>query len=114
MQGKPVGLAKRMDIPRAILNLRAFATAQSNLLDTSNQLKEAGVINYTSRSPIGVAGLIAPWNLPLYLLTFKIAPALMSGCTIVAKPSEMTSVTAWMLCKVSAYQTRLKRLSLTS
>ena len=53
------------------------------------------------RSPVGVAGLISPWNLPLYLLTFKIAPALMAGCTVVCKPSEMTTVTTWMLCKVS-------------
>jgi len=99
-QGKPVSLAKRMDIPRAVLNLRAFASGQCHLLETSNQLSDAGVINYTSRSPVGVAGLIAPWNLPLYLLTFKIGPALMAGCTVVCKPSEMTSVTAWMLCKI--------------
>ena len=99
-QGKPVGLAKRMDIPRAVLNLKAFATGQCHLLETSNELVEAGVINYTKRSPVGVAGLIAPWNLPLYLLTFKIGPALMAGCTVVCKPSEMTTVTAWMLCKV--------------
>ena len=89
-----------MDIPRAVLNLRAFATGHCHLLEASNQLTEAGVVNYTTRSPVGVAGLIAPWNLPLYLLTFKIGPALMAGCTVVCKPSEMTSVTAWMLCKV--------------
>ena len=57
------------------------------------------MLNYTERSPIGVAGLISPWNLPLYLLSFKIAPALMSGNTVVCKPSEMTSYTAWMLCQ---------------
>lgn len=96
-----MSLAKRMDIPRAVLNLKAFASGQTNLLDTSNEMPEAGVINYTRRSPVGVAGLIAPWNLPLYLLTFKIGPALMSGCTVVCKPSEMTTVTAWMLCKVN-------------
>ena len=61
--------------------------------------EDAGVLNYTERSPIGVAGLISPWNLPLYLLSFKIAPALMSGNTVVCKPSEMTSYTAWMLCQ---------------
>merc|ERR1712156_311756 len=100
-QGKPVNLAKRMDIPRAVLNLRAFASGHAHLLETSNnQLSDTGVINYTSRSPVGVAGLIAPWNLPLYLLTFKIVPALMAGCTVVCKPSEMTTVTAWMLCKI--------------
>lgn len=59
------------------------------------------------RFPVGVAGLIAPWNLPLYLLTFKLGPALMSGCTVVCKPSEMTTVTAWMLCKVGFFSLRL-------
>ena len=61
---------------------------------------EAGCFNYTVREPVGVAGLISPWNLPLYLLTFKLAPALMCGNTVVAKPSELTSVTAYMLCKL--------------
>ena len=55
---------------------------------------------YTCRSPLGVAGIISPWNLPLYLLSFKIAPAIATGNTVVAKPSELTSVTAWMLCKI--------------
>ena len=59
-----------------------------------------GAINYSVRSPIGVAGLISPWNLPIYLLTFKIAPAIAAGNTVVCKPSEMTSVTAWMMAKV--------------
>ena len=59
-----------------------------------------GVINYTCRRPVGVAGQITPWNLPLYLLTFKIAPALAVGCTVVCKPSEMTSLTAFMLAEV--------------
>nr|XP_053628544.1 2-aminomuconic semialdehyde dehydrogenase-like [Cherax quadricarinatus] len=66
----------------------------------SNVQPEAGVVNYTLREPMGVAGLISPWNLPLYLLTFKLAPALMCGNTVVAKPSEMTSVTAYMFCKI--------------
>lgn len=57
-------------------------------------------MNYTVREPQGVAGLISPWNLPLYLLTFKLAPAVMCGNTVVAKPSEMTSITAYMFCKV--------------
>lgn len=99
-QGKPVNLARKMDIPRAVLNLKAFAAGQTHLLETSNEIVEAGCINYTKRSPVGVAGLIAPWNLPLYLLTFKLGPALMAGCTVVCKPSEMTTVTAWMLCKI--------------
>jgi len=99
-QGKPVSLARKMDIPRASYNFRKFASAWENLVDTSNSLPEHGVINISSRHPIGVAGLISPWNLPLYLLTFKIAPAIMAGNTVVCKPSEMTSVTAWMLAKV--------------
>ncbi|GBN92301.1 Aldehyde dehydrogenase family 8 member A1, partial [Araneus ventricosus] len=61
---------------------------------------EDGILNYTSRSPCGVAGIIVPWNLPLYLLTFKLGPALAYGNTVVAKPSEFTSVTAWMLCSL--------------
>ena len=68
------------------------------MLDTSQTVGGAGVVNISSRHPVGVAGLISPWNLPLYLLTFKIAPAIMTGNTVVCKPSEMTSVTAWMLC----------------
>ncbi|XP_042893530.1 2-aminomuconic semialdehyde dehydrogenase-like [Penaeus japonicus] len=99
-QGKPVWLARAMDIPRAVLNLRHFAQAVPNQLNTSSVKTEAGVVNYTVREPVGVAGLISPWNLPLYLLTFKLAPALICGNTVVAKPSELTSVTAHMLCKV--------------
>lgn len=67
---------------------------------SSNILENVGAINYSIRSPIGVAGLISPWNLPIYLLTFKIAPAIAAGNTVVCKPSEMTSVTAWMMAKV--------------
>lgn len=63
-------------------------------------LPSSNTLCYTLRSPIGVAGLISPWNLPLYLLTFKLAPALICGNTVVAKPSELTSVTAFMLCKI--------------
>jgi len=99
-QGKPANLARNMDIPRAAYNFRKFAGAWQNLLETSNTMPEAGVVNISSRHPVGVAGLISPWNLPLYLLTFKLAPAIMSGNTVVAKPSEMTSVTAWMLCNI--------------
>ena len=99
-QGKPVSLARKMDIPRASYNFRKFAYAWQNLVETSNILPGAGVINISSRHPLGVVGLISPWNLPLYLLSFKIAPAIMSGNTVVCKPSEMTSVTAWMLASV--------------
>jgi len=99
-QGKPVSLARKMDIPRASYNFRKFACAWQNLVETSNTLPGAGAINISSRHPLGVVGLISPWNLPLYLLSFKIAPAIMSGNTVVCKPSEMTSVTAWMLAGV--------------
>lgn len=99
-QGKPVWLAKAMDIPRAVLNIRHFAHAVPHHLNTSSVQPEAGVVNYTVREPVGVAGLISPWNLPLYLLTFKMGPALICGNTIVAKPSEFTSITAYMFCKV--------------
>ena len=66
----------------------------------STQLPEVGAVNYTCRTPMGVAGQISPWNLPLYLLSFKIAPAIAAGCTVVCKPSEMTSLTAYMLAEV--------------
>ena len=66
----------------------------------STVLPEMDAINYTCSFPVGVAGLICPWNLPLYLLTFKIAPAIAAGCTVVCKPSEMTSLTAYLLAKV--------------
>lgn len=71
-----------------------------NFIHRSTHLVEAEAINYTIRTPVGVAGLICPWNLPLYLLSFKIAPAIAAGCTVVCKPSEMTSLTAHMLAKV--------------
>lgn len=63
-------------------------------------MQAVDAFNYTIKMPIGVAGLISPWNLPLYLLSFKLAPALIAGNTIVAKPSEMTSVSAWKLAEV--------------
>ena len=81
-----------------VIHCVQFAHAWQSLLDTSQTVGGAGVVNISSRHPVGVAGLISPWNLPLYLLTFKIAPAIMTGNTVVCKPSEMTSVTAWMLC----------------
>jgi len=99
-QGKPVWLARAVDIPRAVHNFRSFASSLNHHLEKSNYMDTANAINYTTRSPVGVAALISPWNLPLYLLTFKIAPAIALGNTVVCKPSEFTSVTAWMLCKV--------------
>lgn len=97
--GKPLKLAKSVDIPRAISNIRFFATAILHYASESHSMENTA-INYTLRSPIGVAGCISPWNLPLYLFTWKIAPALASGNTVVAKPSEITPMTAFMLSKV--------------
>ena len=97
--GKPLALAKKVDIPRAATNMSFFATAvlhDSSDAHLTNQL----VINYTLRKPIGVVGCISPWNLPLYLFTWKIAPALASGNTVVAKPSEVTPMTAYLFSKI--------------
>jgi aminomuconate-semialdehyde/2-hydroxymuconate-6-semialdehyde dehydrogenase len=97
-QGKPVGLARRVDIPRAIANFRFFASAVRQFSAESYVMP--GALNYTSRKPIGVVGLITPWNLPLYLLSWKTAPALAMGNCIVAKPSELTPLTANALAEV--------------
>lgn len=97
--GKPVSLALVMDIPRASANMRFYATAAMNVSSESH-LTEGEAINYTSRTPIGVVGCISPWNLPLYLFTWKIAPALAAGCTVVAKPSELTPMTAFLFSKL--------------
>jgi aminomuconate-semialdehyde/2-hydroxymuconate-6-semialdehyde dehydrogenase len=98
--GKPVALARRMDIPRAVANFRFFAGA---VLHWSSECypTDDRALNYTLRTPIGVAGLISPWNLPLYLLTWKVAPALAAGNTCVAKPSELTPLTAHRLAELS-------------
>jgi aminomuconate-semialdehyde/2-hydroxymuconate-6-semialdehyde dehydrogenase len=98
-QGKPVALAARMDIPRAIQNFRFFASAILHQQDPSSQM-DAQTFNYVVREPVGVAGLISPWNLPLYLLTWKIAPAIAYGNTVVCKPSEFTSLTASLFADV--------------
>lgn len=96
--GKPLSLAKTVDIPRAIYNFRFFG---NSILNSKTFARDNGqVLNYTVKSPVGVAALISPWNLPLYLLTWKIAPAIAYGCTCVCKPSEFTSWTAYMLCTV--------------
>lgn len=94
--GKPVWLAKRVDIPRAASNFHFYSTAILHHSSESHRMEE-GYINYTLRQPVGVAGCISPWNLPLYLFTWKIAPALAAGNTVVAKPSEVTPMTAYML-----------------
>ncbi len=97
--GKPVSLAKRVDIPRAASNFRFYATAQMHLANESYETVNQA-INYTLRQPIGVVGCISPWNLPLYLFTWKIAPAIAAGCCVVAKPSEVTPMTAYLLSKL--------------
>jgi aminomuconate-semialdehyde/2-hydroxymuconate-6-semialdehyde dehydrogenase len=98
--GKTLSLAKRLDIPRAVANFRFFATA---ILHASSEahMTDATALNYTLRQPLGVVGLISPWNLPLYLLSWKIAPAIASGNTCVAKPSELTPLTANRLAELS-------------
>jgi len=97
--GKPEWLAKAVDIPRASENFRFFATASLHF-DSEIHEMDGQAINYTLRQPIGVVGCISPWNLPLYLLTWKIAPALAAGNTVVAKPSEVTPMTAYLLSKI--------------
>ncbi|XP_035227375.1 2-aminomuconic semialdehyde dehydrogenase-like isoform X2 [Stegodyphus dumicola] len=99
-QGKPLFQSKAVEIPRAVMNFRHFANSILCDKDMCINQPADGVLNYTVHCPCGVAGIIVPWNLPLYLLTFKLAPALAHGNTVVAKPSEFTSVTAWMLCSV--------------
>lgn len=97
--GKPLWLTKQVDIPRAAENFRFFATAIMQFSSESHS-NENGLINYTLRQPIGVVGCISPWNLPLYLFTWKIAPALAAGNCVIAKPSEVTPVTAYLLAKI--------------
>ncbi len=97
--GKPVTLAKAVDIPRAVSNFKFYATAA---MHTATEAHETvgQAINYTLRQPLGVVGCISPWNLPLYLFSWKIAPALAAGCCVVAKPSEITPMTAFLLSKL--------------
>jgi aminomuconate-semialdehyde/2-hydroxymuconate-6-semialdehyde dehydrogenase len=101
--GKPVSLAKKMDIPRAASNFRFYATAAMHFSNESHEtaLADGGrAINYTLRQPLGVVGCISPWNLPLYLFTWKIAPAIAAGNCVVAKPSEITPMTAYLLSRL--------------
>lgn len=103
--GKPLSLARQLDIPRAVSNLRYFAAAISTWSSESQAMAMGaagtGAINYTLRQPLGVVGCISPWNLPLYLFTWKIAPALAAGNTVVAKPSEITPCSAALLGQLS-------------
>lgn len=98
--GKPVSLAAQVDIPRAVSNFHFFATGILHFASESHSMEGVGM-NYTTRKPIGVVGCISPWNLPLYLFSWKIAPALASGNCVIAKPSEVTPYTAYLLSEVA-------------
>ncbi len=97
--GKPLWLSTLVDIPRASANFRFFATGIMHFATESHNMEDKAV-NYTLRQPIGIVGCISPWNLPLYLFTWKIAPALAAGNCVIAKPSEVTPVTAFLLAKI--------------
>lgn len=97
--GKPKSLAKAVDIPRAVSNFKFYATAAMHTATEAHEMT-GQAINYTLRQPLGVVGCISPWNLPLYLFSWKIAPALAAGCCVVAKPSEITPMTAYLLSKL--------------
>src|SRR5713101_1724779 len=97
--GKPLSLARSLDIPRAASNFRFFATAILHA-ESEAHITDGVAFNYTLRQPRGIAGLISPWNLPLYLLSWKIAPAIAVGNTAIAKPSELTPMTAYLLCEI--------------
>ena len=98
--GKPIWLAKAIDIPRASSNFRFFANAITQFASESHESVGHDAMNYTLRQPIGVVGCISPWNLPLYLFTWKIAPAIAAGNCLVAKPSEVTPMTAYLLGEI--------------
>ncbi|MBL0357403.1 MAG: aldehyde dehydrogenase [Chitinophagaceae bacterium] len=98
--GKPLWLSKAVDIKRAADNFRFFATGIMHFAGESHFTNDKNAVNYTLRQPIGVVGCISPWNLPLYLFTWKIAPALAAGNCVIAKPSEITPVTAFLLGKI--------------
>jgi aminomuconate-semialdehyde/2-hydroxymuconate-6-semialdehyde dehydrogenase len=97
--GKPEWLAARVDIPRAASNMRFYGTAIMHFASDSHHM-EGSALNYTTRKPLGVVACISPWNLPLYLFTWKIAPALAAGNCVVAKPSEVTPYTAFLLSEI--------------
>jgi aminomuconate-semialdehyde/2-hydroxymuconate-6-semialdehyde dehydrogenase len=97
--GKPLSLARSVDIPRAASNFRFFATAIQHFASEAHAMEDTA-LNYTLRNPIGVTGCISPWNLPLYLFTWKIAPALAAGNCVVGKPSEITPMTAYLLSEL--------------
>ncbi|WP_317164521.1 aldehyde dehydrogenase [Pontibacter fetidus] len=98
--GKPLKLAKSVDIPRASSNMRFYGAAIQHFASEAHYMEGTDAINYTVRHPHGVVGCISPWNLPLYLFTWKIAPALAAGNCVVAKPSEVTPMTAYLLSEI--------------
>lgn len=97
--GKPVWLAKMIDIPRASVNMRFYATGILHFASEAHSMEQTA-INYTLREPVGVVGCISPWNFPIYLFTWKIAPALAAGCTVIAKPTEVTPMTAYLFSQL--------------
>ncbi len=97
--GKPLWLSKKVDIARASSNFRFFATGIMHFAAESHQMEDKA-INYTLRQPVGIVGCISPWNLPLYLFTWKIAPALAAGNCVIAKPSEVTPMTGYLLTHI--------------
>ena len=97
--GKPLWLSKKVDIPRASSNFRFFATGIMHFASESHLMQDSA-INYTVRQPIGIVGCISPWNLPLYLFSWKIAPALAAGNCVIAKPSEVTPLSSFLLSKL--------------
>src|SRR5690606_1845286 len=97
---KPLSLSKTVDIPRGSANFRFYANAITQFASEAHESIGLSTINFTLREPLGVVGCISPWNLPLYLFSWKIAPALATGNTIVAKPSEITPMTALLLGEI--------------
>ncbi|MGC4020593.1 MAG: aldehyde dehydrogenase family protein [Cyclobacteriaceae bacterium] len=97
--GKTIKLARAVDIYRASANMKFYATAAQHFASEAH-VNDGDSVNYTTRMPIGVVGCISPWNLPLYLFTWKIAPALAAGCTVVGKPSELTPMTAFLFSQL--------------
>ncbi len=98
--GKPISLAKAVDIPRSASNFRFFGNAITQFASESHESVGQNAVNYTLRQPLGVVACISPWNLPLYLFTWKIAPAIAAGNCVVAKPSEVTPMTAYILGEI--------------
>ena len=98
--GKPLSLAKSVDIPRASANFRFFGNAITQFSSEAHESVGLDTMNFTLRQPLGVVGCISPWNLPLYLFTWKVAPAIAAGNTVVAKPSEVTPKTAFLLGEI--------------